>query len=541
MSGILEGLVSPFLAIPFLIVVLYSFFSTLESKSSLPSRIPWVGKGSSRFFSGTKASFLSITRMQQWMAEGYKNYSKLGKSYLLPDFSGKPILIVPPSQLKWLVDQPDHVLSTAAFHYDAQQGDYAFTDPKVLRDPYHEHVLHKSLPRKVGTLVSEISDEVAHTFDQVWATDTNSWREVDVHKSIDSLVAPTVNRMILGLPLCRNEEYLSEMHKFTMNAVTIMTVLQFTPSFLTPLIGRLLAIPVATRLRNTSKYTLPIINERLANFRRKQHDPSIEWQEPNDYLSWHISLAQVENRPDELEPQMIARRLMALNFAALHTTAMGSINCLLDVVASDPSHHYLAGIREEVIRVLAEEEGGKWTKTSLNRCHRADSALRESLRVSNFMSRNVQKKVLAREGVENKYEGWRAPMGSYIAVDMHNPQHDPSIYPEPENYDAFRFSRAREMEVEKGVGDGSEGNPSVSGGNTSALTTSGIFLPFGHGRHACPGRFFIAVEIKLMLAYMVMKYEIEPMALRPRNRWLGGIRLPPTKAVMRVKRREEMV
>lgn len=161
--------------------------------------------------------------------------------------------------------------------------------------------------------------------------------------------------------------------------------------------------------------------------------------------------------------------------------------------------------------------------------------------MSNFMSRNVQKKVLAREGVENKYEGWRAPMGSYIAVDMHNPQHDPSIYPEPENYDAFRFSRAREMEVEKGVGDGSEGNPSVSGGNTSALTTSGIFLPFGHGRHACPGRFFIAVEIKLMLAYMVMKYEIEPMALRPRNRWLGGIRLPPTKAVMRVKRREEMV
>ncbi|KAL8758207.1 MAG: hypothetical protein Q9199_001670 [Rusavskia elegans] len=101
-------------------------------------------------------------------------YSKRGKTYLLPDFSGKPIFIVPPTQLKWLIDQPDDILSTAAFHYDAQQGDYAFTHPRILGDPYHEHVLHKSLPRKVGALVPDLWDEVAHTFEDVWGTDTTS-------------------------------------------------------------------------------------------------------------------------------------------------------------------------------------------------------------------------------------------------------------------------------------------------------------------------------------------------------------------------------
>lgn len=387
-------------------------------------------------------------------------------------------------------------------------------------------------------MVPDLWEEIAHTFDHIWGKDTKSWKEIGVHDSIDHLVAPTVNRMILGLPVCREEHYLSEMHKFTINAVTIMTVLQFTPKLLTPLIGRLLALPVHGRLRNTSKYTAPITAERLANFRRKQLDPTFEWQEPNDYLSWHIACATAEGRHDELDPDIIARRLMALNFAALHTTAMGSINCLLDIVASDPSKQYIAGIEEEATRVFTEE-GRKWTKAGLNRCYRADSALRESLRVSNFMSRNVQKKVMPSLGIENKIEGWRAPQGAYIAVDMHNPQHDPDIYPDPETYDAFRFVPPEDMVSPTKIN--SDGRRDVSRTNTSALTTSGVFLPFGHGRHACPGRFFIAVEIKLMLAYMVTNYDIEPLAVRPSNRWLGGIRLPPTKATIRIKRREGTV
>lgn len=82
-----------------------------------------------------------------------------------------------------------------------------------------------------------------------------------------------------------------------------------------------------------------------------------------------------------------------------------------------------------------------------------------------------------------------------------------------------------------------DGSSDLSRGNTSILTTSGVFLPFGHGRHACPGRLSIAVEIKLMLAYMAMKYDIEPVTIRPSNRWLEDIRLPPVKATIRVKRR----
>jgi cytochrome P450 len=54
------------------------------------------------------------------------------------------------------------------------------------------------------------------------------------------------------------------------------------------------------------------------------------------------------------------------------------------------------------------------------------------------------------------------------------------IYPDPEVFDGFRFSKLRESE-ESGSA------------KFQVVTTSLDYLPFGHGRHACPGRFFAAV------------------------------------------------
>ena len=34
-------------------------------------------------------------------------------------------------------------------------------------------------------------------------------------------------------------------------------------------------------------------------------------------------------------------------------------------------------------------------------------------------------------------------------------------------------------------------------------------MGFGYGRHACPGRFFAAAEIKLLLARILLDYEVK--------------------------------
>lgn len=168
------------------------------------------------------------------------------------------------------------------------------------------------------------------------------------------------------------------------------------------------------------------------------------------------------------------------------------------------------------------------------------------MRISNFMTRGVMRKVMPDEGVENKAEGWRAPKGAYIGLDVHSVQHDPEIYPNPETYDAFRFSRSKE-EVEAQNMDNIKHQSNKDNANVlklknaALITTSDTFLPFSHGRHACPGRFFVALELKMLLAKMVMDYEIEPLTTRPPNTWFGSSLLPPMKASIKVRRREGTV
>ena len=453
--------------------------------------------------------------------------------------------MIPRSQIPWLLSHPDDVLSTSASHYDTLEGDYAFTDKRILTDPYHEHVIHKYLPRRIAPMIPDLQAEVALDFDVAWGTDTDEWKEIKVGDSVLSMLSQAVNRMILGLPLCRNEDLLSTMRAFTMDIVMTGFLLRFVPRWLRFIAGPLATLPNKYHYWKTTKYTKPLIADRLKNLQKKEEDPSFEWKPPNDFVTWSILLAKAEKRSDELTVDMLSRRIMPIEFAAIHTSSITITNCLLDLVSSDPSKQYLEGILEQSNSILAQDNG-QWTKAGLARFDTADSALRESMRVSNFMTQNLVRKVVAKEGISNPTEGWHAPYGMTLSVDMHDIQHDPEVYPDPETYDAFRFSRPEEESQSK-ILNGTA-NERTANGNTNPapkalglVQTSDSFLPFSHGRHACPGRFFIAMEVKMFLSYMLTNYDIERLPSRPKKKTFGGTLLPPSDATFKVRRKKGTV
>lgn len=61
-------------------------------------------------------------------------------------------------------------------------------------------------------------------------------------------------------------------------------------------------------------------------------------------------------------------------------------------------------------------------------------------------------------------------------------------------------------------------------------------MHFGYGRHSCPGRFFAANEIKLILARILLEYDLkmpEGLTERYANINMGTDVLPdPTKEVL---------
>ncbi|KAJ8132212.1 hypothetical protein O1611_g1406 [Lasiodiplodia mahajangana] len=64
----------------------------------------------------------------------------------------------------------------------------------------------------------------------------------------------------------------------------------------------------------------------------------------------------------------------------------------------------------------------------------------------------------------------------------------------------------------------------------------------GHGKHACPGRFLVDFELKMIIAYVLMNYDVEfppeYKGKRPQNHWLTDACFPPEDVRIRVRRKE---
>jgi len=133
----------------------------------------------------------------------------------------------------------------------------------------------------------------------------------------------------------------------------------------------------------------------------------------------------------------------------------------------------------------------------------------------------------------------KIPCGAMIGLDFWTRHHDPEIYPQPDKYDAFRFSRPREEHSVQHPSDKTSEEYLRMKSLDCTYTASDTFLVFGMGKYACPGRFFVTMELKLLLAYVIMNYDVELLSKRPSNHWVGGLILPGRSTNLRVRRRTD--
>lgn len=464
------------LAIYFAVSIIFSFWRAPR----YPTTIPWVGHGKG-WIAALRNVFGALTRSKEWMLDGYEKYNKKGKSFVLPASIGSfAETVIPRSQMQWVLDQPDSVLSTAAAHYDLLHGDYSFVKPIILQDPYHEHVVHKNLARNLAAVIPDLDDEVSRDVDEFLGDDTD-WKTVNLLDAFMHLIPKITNRMLVGEPLCRNEDYLNNMLGFTNDVVRGLFIFALFPQALHPIIGAIAGLAPKFHWWRTSRHSLPLIEKRLADIKRKDAgDPEYkDWKEPNDFVTWSIRTAMAEGRQDELDPKRISIRIMPINFASIHTTAMTGHGVLLDILAADPS--VVEGLREEAERIF-REEGNKWTKQGLARMYRMDSAIRESQRYSSFALTFIHRKVLVKEGITSP-EGIHFAYGVVISCPWTGVAKDGDLHERPDVYDAFRYSREREAYEAKAPED-RDHMEGLKLRQTGLVTTSDRHIPFGHGRHA---------------------------------------------------------
>lgn len=298
------------------------------------------------------------------------------------------------------------------------------------------------------------------------------------------------------------------------------------PRIFQPFTGTIFGWLVGSKVSQIKKWVVPLLKKRVDNVKNHPEEP-----EPQDLLQMMIKYALRERQDEVSNWDSMAKRVVAQNFGAIHNTQLQVINLLLNVLGSDAEYNTISVLREEMDRLLGSDDTGNWTKSAIQSMTRADSVARESIRLGSFGGRAVFRKVMTNDFKTE--DGHYLPKGTLISFISFPAQTDEEQYEDGLKYDPFRFSRARELAASRG-----EKVPAVT-----FVTTSPEFLTFGHGKHACPGRFLIDFEMKMILAYIVKNYDIkfpdEYEGKRPLNVWIAEANNPPSGVQIMVKRREQ--
>lgn len=116
---------------------------------------------------------------------------------------------------------------------------------------------------------------------------------------------------------------------------------------------------------------------------------------------------------------------------------------------------------------------------------------------------------------------------------MHKIHHDSAFYPDPLQFDAWRFLRPFEQDEEGArKGPKSAPQPATAGGDS--------FLAFGYGKNICPGRFFAVNKMKLMLTRMLSNHGVQHMTERSAQQTVTENVVPFNTTTVKVRRRAKL-
>jgi cytochrome P450 len=134
-------------------------------------------------------------------------------------------------------------------------------------------------------------------------------------------------------------------------------------------------------------------------------------------------------------------------------------------------------------------------------------------------------------------DGTHLPAGTKIVAPQAGISRDERYFPNADTFDAMRFYNLRMGENERER----EQSGQVGSGNRWLFTSiSDTNINFGAGKHACPGRFFAGMEIKLILAFFLLRYEIrlKKGEERPKSMAYVMTKSPNMTAELEFKRRQ---
>ncbi|KAH7062023.1 cytochrome P450 monooxygenase-like protein [Paraphoma chrysanthemicola] len=392
--------------------------------------------------------------------QGYLKSMKDVYSEGCQKLTGQSSVVIPQNILPELRKLPDNVLNSAKAVDQLMEMKYTQieADAKLLA-----HTVRADLTPALGRLNPIICAEVDDALER-YMPPCNDWTEIPINDQ------------------SHDPDYLECATKYTHCVVEAIREIKNIRPWLKPFLAP--RLPEVQRLRDmekrAAKILRPLVRERLE---AEKADPT--WQRPDDMMQWLLSNAEYSS------VEKLAKVQLGVIFGGIYTTSMSATNILYTLAVTP---EYLGPLREELREVLADNDG-KIPVRALQQMVKLDSYMRE--RLISLLRSSIA------PFIRHLYKGITLSNGQYIppGVTIEGPadiiHSDPELYPDSTRFDGFRHYKLR------------QGGASTDHARNQFVTSNESNLTLGYGRHACPGRFFAANEIKMITARLILAFDIE--------------------------------
>ncbi|KAK9438637.1 P450 monooxygenase [Metarhizium brunneum] len=454
--------------------------ASLYWKPSTGIDVPFVGYRSSwepRFLAQIRYTFSASSMI----SEGYKKWKD--SLFQISRYDGD-LLILSRNYLDDLHNRPPQELSAIHGLIENFGGRYSGLGLLGKHD-----VGIRAFQMKITPNLAKLCDDMVDELGYSLRTDLppcHDWTSVSIQPFILRVVERIVHRTFVGLPLCRDPEWLKAAFGHADNVTITQIAMRSVPCFMRPLLD--LCLPFSWKykahLRAGKKVLIPEVERR-----RDLETTGVDYVKPNDLLQ---SMVEMTNPDDEEgHPDTLAQLMMTMTAIAGHSTAASGSHVIFDLVSRP---EYIDLLREEAQETLQKTEM-RFTKQSLSGLRKMDSFMRESQRHNPLSLLGFLRVVKAPAGITLQ-DGTHVPYGTQLCIPPHSISSDPTVLEDAQSFNGLRYYEQRRRDP------GQENKHQYA-------TTDKIHLHFGYGKWACPGRFMASDMMKMIVATLLLRYDIK--------------------------------
>ncbi|KAI0640703.1 cytochrome P450 [Trametes meyenii] len=339
----------------------------------------------------------------------------------------------------------DEELSAMAANTETLQMARTF-GPGTVEDPYHNNIVREKLTRSLPVLFPSIFEEITLAVPAYIPAD----EKVGVMGVTQHIIARVSNRVFVGDSACRMQKYLDLTIAFAGHMIQDATILNLFRRVLRCMFS--VVAPFASRASSDQREVIKCLQSLIDEHQGILRKYGSSW----------------DKKP----------RLMAGNFAAIHTTSIALSHIL----------YYLAQYPECLASILG-------------------------------MCRQSMKDMTLSNGMV-------IPSGTIVCPASYHTHHDSTIYANAEGFDPFRFARMREEDA--------------GGARHLFVNASTEYMPFRYRKHTYPDRYFAASELKAVVGYIALHYDLKlpDDVERPENMYFGLSMFPALDGKLLFKKRE---